>query len=173
MPHRSTLLGRGSGTPNLFSRQPLRRLSGKKCRMGAGIRLAMPEPPPNVGIAHGGEDIASSKVRRGGTEANPSALPLSKTPRVPVVMPSAPNFFQRPLHPADDPAGFALFQFVFPEADDAPARAPQGACHERIAPFVRAEFLPPEHGVVLRLRPVLGTTMPETTVHEHCEPRLL
>lgn len=87
-------------------------------------------------------------------------------------MPLAPNFSQRPPNPADDPAGFALFQFVFPDPQHPPARAPQGARHERIPPLVRTELLLPERPVVLGFRPVLGTAVPETTIHEECEPCL-
>lgn len=62
---------------------------------------------------------------------------------------------------------------MFPDAQHAPIGPPQGAVHPPVAGDVPGEFLFPESAVALRLRAVFWTTMPETTVHEEREPRLL
>jgi hypothetical protein len=62
---------------------------------------------------------------------------------------------------------------MLPNPDHAPTSLPQGAIHNLIPLLVRCQLAPPERAIVLRLRRVLRTTVPETAVHKNCEPRLL
>ena len=61
---------------------------------------------------------------------------------------------------------------MFPDPENPPAGPPQGAVHQSVAGFVAGEFPMPERPVVCWLGAVFGAGMPETAVHEHCEPRL-
>jgi len=63
-----------------------------------------------------------------------------------------------------------LGQLALPYPQHPPPGASQGARHQGIAPFVVAEFLPPERRIVFGLGRVFGATVPETTVHENGEP---
>jgi hypothetical protein len=61
-------------------------------------------------------------------------------------------------------------QIVFPNPKNAPLGRPQRPRHQNIARLVAGEFIFPERAIAFRLRPVLWTTMPETTVHKKREP---
>jgi len=63
-------------------------------------------------------------------------------------------------------------QLVLPDSQHPPARAAQRPVHQFIPAFIAGKFLPLEGAVVLRLRRVPGAAVPETTVHEKCEPHL-
>lgn len=58
---------------------------------------------------------------------------------------------------------------MFPDPQHPPARATQRPRHQSIASPICRQLPLPERPIVLRLRRVLGTAMPETAVHEHCE----
>lgn len=93
----------------------------------------------------------------------------------------------RPLNPTDDPAGFVPLtshpgvrrqpldirppQGVFPDPQDPPTGLLQGPRHQRIATFVGCQLFLPERSIVLGLCAVFGTTVPETTIHEHRRAR--
>lgn len=61
---------------------------------------------------------------------------------------------------------------MFPNPKNAPLGRPQSPRHQNIARLVAGEFIFPKRAVAFWLRPVLWTTMPETTVHKKREPRL-
>lgn len=61
-------------------------------------------------------------------------------------------------------------QFVFPDAEDAPAGFFQGAGDEKVAGLITGNFFVPEGGVALGLGTVFRTTMPEATVHKDRQP---
>jgi hypothetical protein len=44
--------------------------------------------------------------------------------------------------------------------------------HQPVAQFVGGEFAPPESAIVFWVGCVLWATVPETSVHKQCEPRL-
>ena len=50
---------------------------------------------------------------------------------------------------------------MFPDTNDFPAHAAEGAGDEAIAGLVGDDVLPPERGVVFRLRAVLETAVPD------------
>ena len=84
---------------------------------------------------------------------------------------------QRPLNPPDE-RRFILWlhggppQGVFPNPQHAPPCPAQRKRHENVARLVAGKFIFPERAIAFRLRCVLGTTMPETTIHENCRARL-
>ena len=59
---------------------------------------------------------------------------------------------------------------MLPNPKNAPLGRPQRPRHQEVARLVAGEFIFPEHAVAFWLRSVLGTTVPETTVHKKCEP---
>ena len=65
-----------------------------------------------------------------------------------------------------------LPQGVFPEAQDAPAGAAQGAVNQTIAGLVAGDFASPEGGVAFWFCAVLGASVPEAAVHEDCKAGL-
>jgi hypothetical protein len=60
-------------------------------------------------------------------------------------------------------------QFVLPDSQDFPAMLPEGAIHNFVTSFIPGEFLFPECVIDCRLRRVLWTAVPETTIHENSE----
>lgn len=60
-------------------------------------------------------------------------------------------------------------QITFPNPNDPPTRPPQVPVHHLIPRLVSRQFALPEGAIVLWLGRVLGTAVPETTVHEHRE----
>lgn len=58
---------------------------------------------------------------------------------------------------------------MLPEAEDAPARAAEGACNAGVAGAIGGNLGGPEGGVIFGLRAVLGATVPETAVDEDRE----
>jgi hypothetical protein len=61
---------------------------------------------------------------------------------------------------------------MFPDAKHAPPCPAQCSCHESVAILVCGKFATPKCSIIFRLGFVFGTTVPETTVHEQCEPCL-
>ena len=61
---------------------------------------------------------------------------------------------------------------MLPDAQNAPTVRSQCSRDELVPRMVRLEFLPPEGCVVLGLRRVLRTAMPETAVHEDRKAKL-
>jgi len=107
----------------------------------------------------------------------------------------APDFtvkssFQRPLNPPEQPrlcslsaangerAGvrcrscFYFCELVFPDPQHAPACPSQCLGNQPVTRPVAGEFVFPEGAVACWLRSVPGAAMPETAVHEECEPHL-
>src|ERR1035438_2741536 len=74
------------------------------------------------------------------------------------------------FNPFQDP--LRVSQITFPNPQPLPASQPQGTVHDPVTGFVTSKFLFPEGAMVRRLGRVLGTAMPETTVHEQREPHL-
>ena len=60
---------------------------------------------------------------------------------------------------------------MFPNPNDTPAVPPQNAIHPAVAGLVRCHLLFPERAVVGRGVAMFRAAMPETAVHEKCEPR--
>ena len=58
---------------------------------------------------------------------------------------------------------------MLPNPKHPPIGLPQGAVHPPVAGFVPGEFLFPKRTVAGGLRAVLGTAVPETTVHKDGE----
>ena len=78
---------------------------------------------------------------------------------------------QHPLNPAS--ATLWMFrQFTLPNPHHPPACPAQRPVHQPVALFIPGQFLFPESAVIRRFRRVSGTAMPETAVHEECEPHL-
>lgn len=63
-------------------------------------------------------------------------------------------------------------QLVLPDSQHLPARPPQRAVHQPVTLLVPGKLAPPERAVVLGLRFMLWTAMPETAVHKHRELEL-
>ena len=63
-------------------------------------------------------------------------------------------------------------QFVFPDAQHAPALPPQCPRDEPVAGFVGGELAPPEGAVVGRLRSMFRAAVPETAIDKDHEPPL-
>ena len=59
---------------------------------------------------------------------------------------------------------------MFPYPHDSPAEFAQFPIHAAVASLVRGEFLFPECTVAGGDFAMLGTAMPETAVHEECQP---
>ena len=57
-------------------------------------------------------------------------------------------------------------EFVFPNAEDAPAAAAQGAIDEQVALTIAPEFFTPEKGVAGGAAAMSRAAMPETTIHK-------
>ena len=71
---------------------------------------------------------------------------------------------------ASHEAGFAFTgQLMFPDAEDAPAEAAQGAGDEAVAGAVGGDLFPPEGGVCFRRRGVEGAAGSEAAVDEDGE----
>ena len=58
---------------------------------------------------------------------------------------------------------------MLPNPKNAPLGRPQRPRHQEVARLVAGEFIFPERAVAFWLRPMLGTTMPETAVHKDGE----
>jgi hypothetical protein len=58
---------------------------------------------------------------------------------------------------------------MFPKPEDHPSCGVQVAVHACIALYVASDLLLPEAGVRLRRCRMLGTTVPETAIHEYCD----
>ena len=72
-------------------------------------------------------------------------------------------------NPTEQPRLVPFGKFVFPNTENMPASQPQGAVHQPVAGDVPGEFLFPKRTVAGGLRAVLGTAVPETTVHKDGE----
>jgi hypothetical protein len=71
--------------------------------------------------------------------------------------------------PGEEPALIPPFEFVFPNTNHFPTAGAEGAGDEAIAGLVGRNLLPPERGVVLGFRAVLGATVPEAAVDKDGE----
>lgn len=59
---------------------------------------------------------------------------------------------------------------MFPYPHDPPADAAQLAVHPAVTGLVRDEFLFPEQAIARRRSAMFGTAVPETAIHEECQP---
>ena len=57
-------------------------------------------------------------------------------------------------------------KLVFPNPQHPPFGRPQGPRHQTVTLPVAGKFIFPERAVAFRFRSMLGTAMPETTIHE-------
>lgn len=64
-----------------------------------------------------------------------------------------------------------MFEFVFPDAEDAPLGGAEGEVHALVAGDVGGEFIFPKGTVPFRLGPMDRAAMPEAAVDEHRHPR--
>ncbi len=87
--------------------------------------------------------------------------PISKSPQG-----------QCSLNPPNEPFLIRTHEFVFPNAKDGPSGFAQGAIDEVVAFFVGGKFAPPEGAVVDGQVGMFGAGVPETAVHENCEPNV-
>jgi len=76
------------------------------------------------------------------------------------------------IQPGKQPAFVSPGQFMLPDPENVPVPGPQHAVHEAITGAVAAELLPPEIRVLLRLRRVQRTSVPEAPIDEDGEFKL-
>jgi hypothetical protein len=82
------------------------------------------------------------------------------------------NSMQRPLDPPVQMRFVSSGKLVLPNAENMPASPTQCAGNEPVTRLVAGNLIAPERRIVLGLGAMLGTTMPETTIHKQCEPHL-
>jgi hypothetical protein len=79
---------------------------------------------------------------------------------------------QHSLNPPQQTGLILTGKFVFPDSDYSPTLAAQGARHKPISSLIRSKFLSPVSAAPCGMTGMLWTTMPKTSVHKDCQPRL-
>src|SRR5580658_1648154 len=69
--------------------------------------------------------------------------------------------------PGQQPALIFARKFMLPDAEDTPALRTQCARHPPVAGLIAGYFIPPECCIAFRIMPVLGASMPETTIDKY------
>lgn len=72
---------------------------------------------------------------------------------------------------ASNSLGRGIRVLVFPDSNDGPPGLTKSAVRIPVSPAILEDLLAPELGVGLRPGSVLGTTVPETAIHEDCDPK--
>ncbi len=76
------------------------------------------------------------------------------------------------LNPPEQMRLMLARKVMLPNAENLPVGPPQGSGHQPVAGDVTGKLATPERRVALGFGSMLGTTMPETTIHEDCQLEL-